>query len=309
MNTDQSQKTKDESPPNDAGLGTRDERRAPFVHLHVHSMYSLSDALGDVDQIVAAAKEKGFDAIALTDHGGLYGWVEFYEAAQKAGIKAIMGVEANIAPNLLSDKRPRIDDWTYHLTILAETNEGYHNLLKLVSISNLEGFYYKPRMDKEVLKQYHQGLIALSGCMKGEIPKACQEHDLEKAEKALRKYQSIFGEQNFFLELVHHPESPTQIDINQQLIKLAQKTGAPLVATKDVHYLSEDDIEAQDALQCIHAGKLLSDNNRFTIRTMDHSLRSPQEMVEAFKDVPEAIANTRVIADRCQVTLNLGVNL
>lgn len=309
MNTDQSQKTKDESPPNDAGRGTSDERRAPFVHLHVHSMYSLSDALGDVDQIVAAAKEKGFDAIALTDHGGLYGWVEFYEAAQKAGIKAIMGVEANIAPNLLSDKRPRIDDWTYHLTILAETNEGYHNLLKLVSISNLEGFYYKPRMDKEVLKQYHQGLIALSGCMKGEIPKACQEHDLEKAEKALRKYQSIFGEQNFFLELVHHPESPTQIDINQQLIKLAQKTGAPLVATKDVHYLSEDDIEAQDALQCIHAGKLLSDNNRFTIRTMDHSLRSPQEMVEAFKDVPEAIANTRVIADRCQVTLNLGVNL
>lgn len=283
---------------------------SPFVHLHVHSMYSLSDAMGDVDEVVKAAKAKGFDAIALTDHGALYGTIEFYEAAQKEGIKPIIGLEANIAPNLLTDRRPRIDDWTYHLTLLVETHEGYQNLLKLVSISYLEGFYYKPRMDKNVLRQYHKGLIALSGCMKGQIPKVCLEKDdLEKAEAALREYQDIFGVDNFFLELVHHPESPTQLEINQNLIKLAKKTGAPLVATKDVHYIEEEDAEAQDALQCIHAGKLISDTNRFTIRTMDHSMVSADVMIQAFADVPEAIENTRKIADRCNVKLELGKNL
>ncbi|MHB8830729.1 MAG: DNA polymerase III subunit alpha [Patescibacteria group bacterium] len=284
--------------------------KSPFVHLHVHSMYSLSDAMGDVDEVVKAAKAKGYDTIALTDHGALYGTIEFYEAAQKEGIKPIIGLEANIAPNLLTDRRPRIDDWTYHLTLLAETHEGYQNLLKLVSISYLDGFYYKPRMDKNVLRQYHQGLIALSGCMKGQIPKACLEKDdLEKAEAALREYQDIFGVDNFFLELVHHPESPTQLDINQNLIKLAKKTGAPLVATKDVHYIEEDDAEAQDALQCIHAGKLISDTNRFTIRTMDHSMVTADVMVQSFAEVPEAIENTRKIADRCNVKLELGKNL
>lgn len=283
--------------------------KSPFVHLHAHSMYSLSDALGGADDLIKKAKEKGFDAIALTDHNSLYGVIEFYEAAQKQEIKAIIGIEANIAPNLLTDKRPRIDDWTYHLTLLAENNEGYHNLLKLVSISYLDGFYYKPRMDKQILRQYGKGLIALSGCMKGEIPKACQEHDLEKAKKILSDYQEIFGAENFFLELVHHPESPTQIEINNNLIRLAKETGAPLVATKDVHYFEEEDSEAQDALQCIHAGKLLSDTNRFTIRTMDHSLVTADVMVQAFADVPEAIENTRKIADRCDVKIELGKNL
>ena len=283
--------------------------KSPFVHLHAHTMYSLSDALSSPKQFVAKAKQLGYDAIALTDHSSLYGAIDFYEAAKKAEIKAIIGVEANIAPNTLYDKRPRIDDWTYHLTLLAENNEGYHNLLKLVSKSYLEGFYYKPRMDKQILKDQHAGLIALSGCLKGEIPKACQEHDLVKAEKALRTYQEIFGVDNFFLELVHHPESPTQIDVNRQLIELAKKTGAPLVGTKDVHYLSEDDMEAQDALQCIHAGKLLADGNRHTMRTMDHSMCGIDTMLEAFSDVPEAIKNTRKIADRCNVEIELGKNL
>ena len=272
-------------------------------------MYSLSDAMGDVDDVVKQAKQLGYDTIALTDHNALYGVIDFYEAAKKEGIKPIIGIEANIAPNSLTDKRPRIDDWSCHLTLLAETIEGYHNLLRLVSISYLDGFYYKPRMDKNILRQYGKGLIALSGCMKGEIPKACQEHDLEKAEKALRVYQDIFGAENFFLEIVHHPESPTQIDINSNIIKLARKTGALLVATKDVHYLNEDDTEAQDALQCIHAGKLLSDNNRFTIRNMDHSMRGPDEMVRAFAETPDAVENTRKIADRCNVELVLGKNL
>jgi DNA polymerase-3 subunit alpha len=272
-------------------------------------MYSLSDALSTPKQIVVKAKALGFDAIALTDHRGLYGAVDFYEACQKEGLKAIIGVEADLAPNSLHDKRARIDDWTYHLTLLAENFTGYQNLLKLVSISYLEGFYYKARMDKQILREYGSGIIALSGCMKGEIPKACNEGDLDKAEKVLREYQDIFGKDNFYLELIYHPDSPTQIHINNNIIKLAQTTGAPLVATRDSHYLNVDESEAQDALQCIHAGKLLSDTNRFSIRNIDHSLTTAEEMVSAFSETPDAIVNTRKIADRCNVTIELGKNL
>ena len=279
-----------------------------FIHLHVHSMYSLLDALGDPSDLVDRAKELGYDAIALTDHAGLYGAVEFYEAAIKAGIKPILGVEAYLAPNKLTDKRPRIDDHLSHLTLLAETNEGYQNLLKLVSTSFLDGFYYKPRMDKELLRSHATGLIALSGCLKGEIPKACQARDLAKTEALVHEYQSIFGRDNFFLEIVHHPESPTQNDVNATLVTLAKKTDAPLVATKDAHYLRPDDADAQDALQCIHDGKLLSDNNRTSVATVDHSLSPPEEMMNAFADLPDAILNTRRIADRCNVTLDLGKN-
>ncbi len=282
--------------------------KSPFVHLHAHSMYSLLDAVGDVGDIVARAKELGYDSLALTDHAALYGAIEFYEAATKAGIKPILGVEAYIAPNKHTDKRPRIDEYVSHLTILTETNEGYQNLLHLISISYLDGFYYKPRMDKDMLRQYHTGLIALSGCSKGEIPKACQSHDFERAESLVKEYTEIFGAGNFFLELVHHPESATQNDINANLIELARKTGAPLVATKDVHYIHADDADAQDALQCIHDGKIIADNNRYSINTIDHSLVGPEEMVAAFADTPEAITNTRLIADRCHVKLELGVN-
>lgn len=282
--------------------------KAAFVHLHAHSMYSLSDALGDPADLVARAQELGYDAIALTDHAALYGAVEFYEAAHKAGIKPIIGVEINVAPNKMSDKRPRVDDFSYHLTLLAETNEGYQNLLKIVSEAFLDGFYYKARTDKDALKKNHAGLIALSGCLKGEIPKTLVAHDTEKAEGLVHTFQDIFGKENFFLELVHHPESPTQIEVNELLVELSKKTGAPLVATKDVHYLHADDREAQDALQCIHDGKLLGDMNRHSISSMDHSLVSPLEMVAAFRDTPEAVTNTRVIADRCNVTIELGVN-
>lgn len=285
-----------------------DSPKSPFVHLHAHSMYSLLDAMGDVADLVARAKELGYDALALTDHGGLYGAIEFYEAATKAGIKPIIGVEAYLAPNKRTDKRPRIDDYASHLTLLAETNEGYQHLLQLVSTAYLDGFYYKPRMDKEILRELHGGLIALSGCSKGEIPKALSSHDTAKAEELLVQYQDIFGKENFFLELVHHPESATQNDINSRLIELARKHDAPLVATKDVHYLRPDDADAQDALQCIHDGKVLSDNNRYSISTIDHSLVAPIEMVDAFIETPDAIENTRKIADRCNVVLELGKN-
>ena len=278
------------------------------MHLHAHSMYSLSDALGDPADVVKRAKELGYDAIALTDHSGLYGAVEFYEAAHKQGIKPIIGVEINVAPNKLTDKRPRVDDFSYHLTLLAETDEGYHNLLQLVSESYLEGFYYKPRTDKASLAKWGKGIIALSGCLKGEIPKALVAHDEKKAEQLVRTYQDIFGTDNFFLEMIHHPESSTQIEVNQLIVALSRVTGAPLVATKDVHYLKPDDREAQDALQCIHDGKLLTDMNRHSMSAVNHSLVAPLEMVAAFAETPEAIRNTRVIADRCNVTIELGVN-
>ena len=281
----------------------------PFVHLHVHSMYSLSDAIGDVDEIVGRAKELGYDAIALTDHGALYGVIEFFEAATKAGIRPIIGIEVNVAPHKHTDKRPGIDTRLSHLTLLAETIDGYKNLLQLVSKSFLDGFYYKPRIDKDLLREHHVGLIALSGCLKGDVPQACQAHDAERAEALVKEYREIFGAGSFFLELVHHPESPSQIETNDLLIALSQNTGVPIVATKDVHYLHEDDREAQDALVCIHDGKLLSDTNRTSTAFMDASLVPPDVMIDAFKDHPEAIANTRRIADRCNVKLELGKNL
>lgn len=290
-------------------VSNSETQKSPFVHLHLHSMYSLLDAMGDVSDIALRAKELGYDAIALTDHGGLYGAVEFYEACNKQKIKAIFGVEAYIAPNKMTDRRPRIDDRMEHLTLLAETDEGYRNLMKLVSLSFLEGFYYKPRMDKDALKAHGNGLIALSGCLRGEIPTALKMHDEDKAERLVREFQEIFGPDNFFLELVHHPESPTQIEVNNLLIGLSKKTGAPLVATKDVHYMHADDADAQDALQCIHDGKLLSDVNRYSMSGTDHSLVPPEVMAEAFRNTPEAISNTRLIADRCNVRLELGKNL
>lgn len=283
--------------------------KSPFVHLHAHSMYSLSDALGDPKALVERAKELGYDALALTDHRSLYGAVLFYEAAEKAGIKPIIGVEIDVAPNRLTDKRPRVDDFSYHLTLLAETNEGYGNLLKLVSEAFLDGFYYRARTDKTSLKKWGKGIIALSGCLKGEIPKALVAHDEEKAEKLIQQFQDIFGQENFFLELIHHPESSTQLEVNAALIRLSKTTGAPVVGTRDVHYLHSDDAEAQDALQCIHDGKQLTDINRYSIQAMDHSMAGPEEMVAAFADVPDAVANTRKIADRCNVKLELGVNL
>ncbi len=283
--------------------------KSPFVHLHAHSMFSLHDAMGDAKDFVDRAKTLGYDAIALTDHGGLYGAIEFYEAAHKQGIKPIIGVEANLATHKHTDKRPGIDNHTTHLTILAETNEGYHNLLRLVSHSFLDGFYYKPRIDKDLLRTYSKGLIILSGCQKGEIPKACQAHDWTKAEEIIGFYIEVFGKDHFYLELVHHPESPTQLEINDGLLTLGKKLGVGVVATKDVHYLHEDDREAQDVLLCIHDGKLLSDQNRPSMSFMDMSMTSPESMVEAFAHCPEAIHHTRLIADRCQVVLELGKNL
>ncbi len=282
--------------------------KSPFVHLHVQSMYSLYDGMADPADIVAKAKELGYDAIALTDRSALYGAIEFYEAAHKAGIKPIIGVLVQVAVNKLTDKRPGIDNHSSSLTLLAETNEGYQNLLKLISTSYLEGFYYKPRVDKELLKTHHAGLIALSGDLKGEIAKALINHDEERASALALEYQEIFGKEHFYLELIHHPDSPTQNDLNDRLVTISKKAGVPLVVTKESHYLSPDDAEALDVLVCIHDGKILDDPNRQSLANMDLSLSHPQEMIEAYKHLPEAIENSRKIADRCQVKFELGKN-
>ncbi len=271
-------------------------------------MYSLYDAIGSPDDIIAKAKELGYDAIALTDHAALYGIIEFYEAAQKAGIKPILGVDAYLATNLHTDKRAGIDNRTSRIVLLVENNEGYQNLLKLVSTSFLEGFYYKPRMDKELLRKHHAGLIALSGGLKGDIPQALHAHDMERAEKLVAEYKEIFGPDHFFLEAVWHPESPTQNDVNELMFELAAKTNTKVVAAKNVHYLHEEDREAQDVLVCIHDGKTVDDQKRTSMTGIDLSLTPIDPIVEAFKDHPEAIENTRIIADRCDVKFELGKN-
>ena len=277
-----------------------------FVNLHVHSHYSLLDGLPKVDALVSAAKDQGATALALTDHGALYGAIEFYQSCQKAGIKPIIGVETYVAPEGHKNKRARVDEKNYHLVLLAETNEGYQNLIKLITAAHLDGYYYKPRIDHDLLRQYSKGLIALSACVKGEVPSAILNNDLDRAEALIHEYQEIFGPKNFFLELQHHPSMEAQATVNAALRQLSTTTGAPLVATSDSHYLHPGDAEAQDILLCIHMKKQLNDPDRMSMSGDDLSLKSPEEMASIFADTPEALANTVAIAERCNVTIELG---
>lgn len=277
-----------------------------FVHLHVHSHYSLLDGLGKVAHLVARAKELGMDALALTDHGAMYGVIEFYEECEKQGIKPILGLEAYISPNGMADKRPRIDDRAFHITLLAENETGYKNLIAITTAAHLDGFYYKPRVDLDFLRAHASGIIALSGCLNGQIARALEAGDTEKAEGLARTYQNIFGPDNFFIELQDHEEIPEQVDRNQQLIALADRLGLPMVATKDCHYIHPEDREAQDVMLAIGTGKTLDDPTRFSMRDADYSLTSPEQMSQAFAHRPDAIANTVKIAERCTVKLELG---
>ncbi|MEK7073255.1 MAG: DNA polymerase III subunit alpha [Patescibacteria group bacterium] len=277
-----------------------------FVHLHVHSHYSLLDGLGQIPQLVARAKELGMDALAITDHGVMYGVIEFYEECQKQGIKPIIGMEAYVSPHGMLDKAARVDDRAYHLTLLAENLAGYRNLIKITTAAHLEGFYYKPRVDLEFLRSHAEGVIALSGCLNGQIPRALEMKDEAKAEDLLRIYQDIFGRDNFFLEVQDHEEIPEQVEQNAQLLALADRLNVPLVATKDCHYIHAEDREAQDVLLAIGTGKTLEDPTRFSMRDADYSLTSPEDMARAFAHRPDAIENTAKIADRCAVTIKLG---
>ncbi|MBI3963767.1 MAG: DNA polymerase III subunit alpha, partial [Candidatus Kerfeldbacteria bacterium] len=277
-----------------------------FVHLHTHSHYSLLDGLARIDELVARAAALGMPALALTDHGALYGLIEFTQKAAAAGIKPILGIEAYIASFGRHDRSPRADKQIAHLTLLARTQQGYRNLLKLSTRSHLEGFYYKPRMDHELLEQYGEGLIALSGCLNGEIPRAILSGQRDRAVELIRWHERTFGKGNFYLELQHNPSLPEQAKVNEALIGLGKELSVPLVATGDVHYLLPSDDQAQDVLLCIQTKTHASDPNRLSMLGEDFSLQPPDRMREHFAHVPEAVENTLAIADRVDVRIEFG---
>ncbi|HWR31543.1 MAG TPA: DNA polymerase III subunit alpha, partial [Negativicutes bacterium] len=278
---------------------------ADFVHLHVHSEYSLLDGAGRVSDLIRRAGETGMSAVALTDHGNMYGAVEFYKQAKKHGIKPIIGCEVYIAPRSRFDKVAIEGESYYHLVLLAETQAGYSQLVELVSRAYTEGFYYKPRIDKELLAAHHEGLIGLSACIAGEIPSLILKGNLAGAEAAAREYVDIFGQDNFFIEIQDHGIAE-QKDSNPQLVELARKLGVGLVATNDIHYIDRADADAHDVLLCIQTGKCVEDAGRMRFPTSEFYLKTGEEMSHLFPEYPEAISNTCRIAERCQVEFEFG---
>lgn len=277
-----------------------------FTHLHVHSHYSLLDGLARPEQLLKQAKEMGLDALALTDHGVMYGAIEFYSLAKKMGIKPIIGCELYLAPRSLTDKTPKIDAKLYHLVLLAKNKTGYHNLLKLVTIGELEGFYYRPRIDKEVLKKHSDGLIALSACVKGEIPSALLAGDYKKALELAKEYQKIFGKDNFYLELQHHPELTDQKKINDGLLKISKELNIPAIVTTDLHYIKKEDNQAQDVLLAIQTGTDIGNEDRLSMKEMELYFKSSEEIVEDFPDNPELFDNIKKIVGQCNLELDIG---
>ncbi len=298
-----------------------------FVHLHNHTQYSLLDGLSKIPEMVKTAKNLGMEAVGITDHGVMYGAIEFYKACKEAGVKPIIGVEMYVAKRSHKDKEGKVDSEPYHLTVLAKNYQGYLNLMKLVTIAHRDGYYYRPRVDKALLKEFHEGLIALSGCPAGEFIRSFNSKDMKKAEEVIKNYQEIFGEGNFFLEAQKHPyqqslEAATDeavkkdmqelLDIQNQTIQvikeMSPRLSVPVVATNDCHYVKKEDAEAQDALLCVQMGKLLSETKRLRmIDTPDYFLKSPEQMLEDFSDLPEAVENTVKIADMVDLQITLGV--
>ena len=271
-----------------------------FVHLHVHSHYSLLDGLAKIDDIIKRAKELGMDAVALTDHGNLYGAIEFYKKARKAKIKPIIGVEAYIAPNGRLQKRAGVDDERYHLTLLVKNQTGWKNLIKLVTIANLEGFYYKPRIDKELLAEYREGLICLSGCFGSEFQRFLASRRYGDAEALASWYKSVFGD-DFYIELQQHTKNT-----HEAALAISKKLDILVVATQDAHYVSRNDKTAHEILLAVQTGGKLDDADRLTLKNYDLSILSADEMAEIFKDIPEAIENSVKIADKCNLEIELG---
>ena len=276
-----------------------------FVHLHNHTEYSLLDGAAAIRRMAKRAKELNMNSLAITDHGAMYGVIDFYKACRAEKIKPIIGCEVYISPRSRFDKEPKKDDFQYHLVLLAKNNEGYQNLMKIVTAGFLEGFYYKPRVDREVLKKYSRGLIAMSACLAGEIPTMLLEGREEEARKLALEYRDIFGPENFYLELQDHG-IPEQKDANEALAALSRGTGIPLVASNDLHYLNREDAEAHDVLLCIQTGKTVNDENRMRFTGEEFYLKSAAEMAETFHAYPEALENSRKIADACNVEFKFG---
>lgn len=276
-----------------------------FTHLHVHTKYSLLDGASKIPELILRAKGLGMDSIAITDHGVMYGVIEFYKEAKKQGIKPIIGCEVYVAPGSRLDKETRGEAKYYHLVLLAETNEGYENLVRIVSMGFIDGYYYKPRVDEEVLRRYSKGIIALSACLAGEVATNLKRGMYEEAKKAALKYQDIFGKDNYFLEIQDHgiPEQQTVI---QGVLRMNQELGIKVVATNDLHYVSPEDAEPHDILLCMQTGKKLQDADRMRYEGGQYYLKSEEEMRSLFPYVQEAIDNTKLIADRCNVEIEFG---
>ena len=278
-----------------------------FTHLHVHTEYSLLDGSNKIKEYVARVRELGMDSAAIIDHGVMYGVIDFYREAKAAGINPILGCEVYVAPNSRFDREVGSDeDRYYHLVLLAENNQGYANLMKIVSLGFVEGFYYRPRVDKELLRQYHEGIIALSACLAGEVPRYLTRGLYEEARQTALEYQEIFGKDNYFLELQDHG-IPDQRLVNQQLLRMSEELHIPLVATNDVHYTYEDDVAAHDILLCIQTGKKLTDENRMRYEGGQYFVKSPEQMAELFPYALQALENTHKIAKRCHVEIEFGV--
>ena len=277
-----------------------------FCHLHTHTEYSLLDGSNKIKEYVKRVKELGMNSAAITDHGNMYGVVEFYKTAKANDINPVIGCEVYVAPNSRFDRETSHgDDRYYHLILLAENNTGYANLMKIVSIGFTEGYYYRPRVDFETLERYHEGLICLSACLAGEIPRYIVRGFYDEAKEIARKYQDCFGKDNFFLELQDHGIDDQKL-VNQQLLRMSKELGIGLVCTNDVHYTYESDAEAHDVLLCIQTGKKVSDEDRMRYDGGQFFVKSEEQMRALFPYATEAIENTQKIADRCNVTLEFG---
>lgn len=274
-----------------------------FVHLHTHTQYSLLDGANKITEYISRVKELGMNACAITDHGVMYGVIDFYKAAEKEGIKPILGCEVYVAPESRFDREAgRGEDRYYHLILLAKNNTGYYNLMQIVSTGFVDGFYYKPRVDFETLEKYHEGLICLSACLAGEVARLLQRGEYEQAKETALRYENCFGKDNYYLEMQDHG-IPAQRNVNAYLLEMSKETGIPLVATNDCHYTYEQDVDPHDVLLCLQTGKKLNDTDRMRYEGGQYYVKSEEEMQELFSSVPQALANTQIIADKCNVTI------
>ena len=279
-----------------------------FVHLHVHTEYSLLDGAIRINDLVKKAKELNMNAVAITDHGNMFGAVEFYKKCLEEGIKPIIGCEVYVAPRSRFDKQGKVDTEPNHLILLAMNDIGYHNLIKLCSMGYTEGFYYKPRIDMDILSKYNEGIICLSACLCGELARKIVNGNIEGAKDTIRNFVNIFGKDRYFLE-VQDNKLREQILVNQNLIKLSKEFGVGLVATNDCHYLEKEDYDFHEVLLCIQTRKTMKDEDRMTFAVNEFYFKDEEEMKEAFKSIPSAIENTQKIADMCNVTLNFKTTI